>query len=270
MFKIDAGSPRTIWAPVSRVSSAITLYVGQLVQWPVGQDGVYPLAVASGAGDTSNKQVIYGVVVGTGDLSPLYNATYGQYIASVQSQADLNARSQLGLEGMYVKGDKQAMVQIALIDANTVLKGDIRNAAIGTGPSLLTVTTGSTTGAGFTSNACDFTPVAYAATTYCRTGANAGQYRISSDTSTTVETNNIYWSNDIAVGDTFVRVPLKQGIAYGQINSTSGALGLWLEASASPATNYFILDVLELNLKEANREYALFRFAPCHFDLVRT
>ena len=270
MFTPLYGSPATIWIPVSRVSSAITLYVGQLVQFPVGQDGAIPLAVASGVGDTSGKQVIYGVVVGTNDLSPTYSSTYGQYVASVQSQADLNARRQMGVEGMHPKGDHQAMVQVALITEETVLKGDIRNAALGTAPSLLTVTTGSTTGAGFTSNACDFTPVAYACTTYCRTGANAGIYRISSDTSTTVETNNVYWDNDIAVGDTFVRVPMKQGISYAQINSTSGALGLWLEASASPATNYFILDVLELNLEKAGQESATFRFAPCHFDLVRT
>ena len=45
-----------------------------------------------------------------------------------------------------------------------------------------------------------FTPVAYNATHYCRSGANKGLYRIPYNTSATAQTYKIAYPYDIAVG----------------------------------------------------------------------
>lgn len=273
MFTVDQGVVREMWVPLDGASASTVLTVGQLVKCDsTSFNGFGPLAVASGDGDTSGKQVVAGVVIGTNDATPTYNGTYGQYISTTAplTQALQVARKCLGNGGtMNPINDPQPLVKIAKINANTVLSANIFNAAQGTAPTLLTVTTGSTTGAGMTTNATQFTPVANFNTFYCRKGANAGIYRVSETTSTTVHTFHTYWPYDIAVGDQFVAVPLRLGQSLVQINSTSGYRGMWLEASASPATNYFIIDVLDMDLSVAGKETALFTFAPCHFDLVR-
>lgn len=268
-FEVLEGSPRAYWAPVDTTSTP-TLYHGQLVR-STG-DGVGSLAVASGVGDTSGKQVIKGVVVGDNNDVKVYDSTYkGNSVTAVITQAAQAAREVLGVEGRYSKGDKAAYVQIQEITAQTVLRGKIYGSSTvhGTALTTLTITTGSTTGLGFTSNATQFTPVADLSTSYCLTGANAGIYRISDDTSTTVETNDLAFPQDIAIGDTFVRAPLRPtGTSYVQLNGTAG-IGLWFDGTASPATNYFIIDVLDLDLSNTADATVVFRFAPCHFDLVR-
>ncbi len=270
-FKVVSGSPRTAWFPVNMVSAASTLYLGQLSFFPVADNGLAPLAAATGAEDTSGKQVITGIVVGTNDLTPTFDATYGQYITAVDTLALQQARRQLGAEGMFAKGDPQALVQVDLLSAQSVIKANIGGSAtvMATAPTLLTVTTGSTTGTGFTSNATQFTPVAQLATVHCRTGGNAGLYRISSNTSTTAFTFTTLWPNAIAIGDTFVAVPYRLGFCYANINTTTGKLGLWLNGTALDATNSFIIDVIEMDLAVAGSETITFRFAPGHFDYTR-
>jgi len=271
MFKVISGTPNKKWFPVNMVSSASTLYVGQLTQFPIADNGLAPLAAATGAADTSGKQVIHSVVTGTNDLSPTFDATYGQYITAVDTLALQGARKQFGAEGMFVKGDPQALVEVDLITAETEIQANVGGSATvkTTAPTLLTVTTGSATGAGFTSNATQFTPVAQLCTVYCRTGANAGIYRISLGTSTTVFTFTTLWPKAIAVGDTFVAVPYRLGMCYANINTTSGALGLWLNGTALDATNSFIINVLKMDLSEAGKETINFRFHSVHFDLTR-
>ena len=263
-FTVVENPIRTIWAPLDTTSTP-TVYVGQLAK-STG-DGVGAVAQASGAGDTTGKQVIMGVISGTNNRTPVYSTTSNSdSITAVITQAAQNARDFTGVEGFYSKGDQQSYVQLTLIGPNTILKAPIYNAALGTAPTLLTVSTGSTTGLGFTSNACDFTPVADLATSYCRTGANAGLYRISDDTSTTVETNDVAFQYDIAIGDTFVRVPMRP---FGQSYVQTDASALYFNSAASPATDYFIIDVIGLDLKEAGKESVYFKFNQCHFDLVR-
>lgn len=256
-------APHMIWAPVDNVDTA---YIGQLVK-STG-DGVGNIGAASGAADTTNKTSIFGLVVGMNDnhTNLTYDSTYNsQYITGVVTQAAQAARNYIGNEGMYVKGDSQPLVKIAVIDATTVLRGYFYNSSFGTAASTLTVTTGSTTGLGFTSNACDFTPVANLATSYCRKGANAGLYRISTDTSTTVETNQRAFRYDIAVGDQFVRLPVRQGQSYVQTDAEA----IFFDGSATPATDYWIINVLTLNFETAGREYCEFTFSPVHFDSAR-
>ena len=269
MFRIDHGSPRKLWVPVDRTTGA-SLYVGQLVQMGgTSFNGAAPLAAAKGAADTTNAQIIYGVVCGTNYKTPVFLATYGQYAAPAASQADQASVVKLGVEGMHPKGDPQVMVEVDVIDASTVLTGDICNATQGVAPTVVTVTTGSTTGAGMTTGAIDFTPVANMNTFYCRSGANKGIYRVSKTISKTVHTFDTYWPYDIAVGDTFVAVPMKQGQSYVQINETAGYLGTCFDCSDSPATNYFQIDVLSLDLREAGKETVTFMFNPIHLCAAR-
>lgn len=263
-FKILENPVRTIWVPLDTTSTP-TLYNGQLV-YSTG-DGAGNLGQASGVGDTSGKKVPMGIVVGNNNRTPVYSTTSNSdSITAVITQAAQNARDYTGVEGYWTKGDQQSFVQVDLIGQNTIIEAPLYNATLGTAPTLLTVTTGSTTGLGFTSNACDFTPVADLCTSYCRTGANAGLYRISDDTSTTVETNDVAFEYDIAVGDTFVRVPVRP---FGQSYVQTDANALYFDVSASPATNYWIIDVIGLNLREAGKETVIFKFNSCHFDLVR-
>ena len=269
-FQIIEGCVRRLWVPMDTTSTP-TLYNGQLVK-STG-DGVGPLAAASGVADTSGLQAIAGVVLGNNNKVPVYDSTVKtEKITSVITQADQVARNFMGVEGKYSKGDTQCFVEVGMIGPGTVLKAPIFGSATvhGTALTAQTVSTGSTTGLGYTADACNFTPVADLATSYCRQGANAGVYRISDDTSTTVETNDVAFPYDIAIGDKMVRAPLRPfGQSYIQINSTSGALGLWIDGTASPATNYFIVDVLELDLRESGNEHVIFTFHPCHFDKVR-
>jgi hypothetical protein len=274
-FKIAEGTPtiKQYWMPLNVTSSAVTLYVGQLVKKYHAVAGTYngltPMAAALGGADYRGGQVIYGVVTGTNNypLTELNNATYGQYITGIAAAAGQLAIQKMGHGGsMHPVGDPMPMVQIAKIDATTVLEAPIYNGTYGTAITLLTAT-GTPTTTSISVNACQFTPTTTnMSTTYCRTGANAGIYRVNQDTSTTTMTfADNAWPYTPAAGDTFVRVPYTQGTGPVQINSTSTYIGMCLDASAAPATNYFMAEVLSLNLREAGKEKALISFNPIHF-----
>ena len=118
------------------------------------------------------------------------------------------------------------------------------------------------------SASADFTPVADLCTAYCRTGANMGMYRISDNTSKTSITFDVAFPYDIAVNDTFVYVPMRAcGPSYVQFDAEA----TYIEggSSASLATNYFVIDVIRLDLKESGKETCLFRFNVDHFAKAR-
>lgn len=264
-MEVVKGTPELMWCPVSGTD---TLYVGQPVKWSA--NGLVPLGAASGAADTTTKSIPYGIVTATNNAveTEVFSSTYNtEYVTQVQSQANQIARNWHGVEGrMYNNNDPQAFVQIARIYPGTKIKAPIFNAAFGTAPTVTTVTVGSTTGAGYTAGACDFTPVANLCTSYCRSGANRGLYRISSDTSTTVRTFGTYWPYDIAVGDTFVSVPITQGLSYIQLEATES---MYVDASATPATNYYVVFVDSIDLSVAGKETVTFSFGNVHFDNAR-
>ena len=270
MFQVVQGTPSRMWYHVDNAdrSSYPTLYVGQLLI--ATSDGVGSLGQASGVADTSGKKIPWGVVIGTNLATPAFSSTSNSSsITAVDPHSTTTAF--LGGEGPYARrGDRSAMVEVALIVPSTVIKGDVRNAAIGTGPTVGVVTTASTTGAGFTCSAglCDnSTPVGDLGTVYCRSGANMGTYRITTDTSATVKTVGHYFPYDIATGDTFVNVPMRTvGSSYVQTDANA----LYLNAAANPATDYWIVEVHHLNLAAANQEYVEFRFGGDHFAKART
>lgn len=268
-FEIAESTARTIWLPVDGTS---TVYVGQIVYMglatPAGT-GVITLGAASGASNTSNKFTPLGIIVGTNNRTPLFNSTYmTEYITGVNSVAAQAARLPEGFgmaEGMWSKSDPQPLVQVALIDQTTYIKGPIRNAALATAPTTQTVTTGAA-GTGFTANAAEFTPVAYNATALCLTGANAGLYRISSDTSATVRTFAKYYPYTISVGDTFKNANIALGTCRMQFDSTAQ----WIENSAALTSNYFTVEVIKISLGAAAEDcWAIFKFGGDNFTAAR-
>ena len=270
MFRIAEGPSRTFWVAAN---GAATYYVGQLLSFNTTTVGaingaVIPIVVPNGAADTSNKQVIAGIVIGFNNRNQISNAT-GQYEIGVVTQATQLARDWMGQEGMYAKGDPQMLVQIAEILPDTVIEGDIRNAAVGTATTLLTATAGSTDGGvtAITTNAVEHTPVTLTGTIYCRSGANAGLYRVNKNTVTTAPSVTTAFPRNIAIGDTFVQVPFKQGFTTAYIDGP----GLYLSTAVGPgtATNFHLI-VYKLDLSVALKETAHFRFANCHFDAART
>lgn len=270
----DLSKIETVWRPVDATDK---YYVGQLVRTAAdgtGGDGVAVCGAASGAADTTGKKILEGVINGFNDVVPTYEDGIdvagfgGQEMAGVVTQADQLARNYFGGEGsMISKGDPAPLAEVLLIDSSTWIKAPIYNGSYGTAPTVLTSTSGNANGLTVTTNACDFTPVANGRQTiYCRTGVNAGLYRVTDDASTTVcAWDRAMKATTANIGETYVRVPLQQGWCNLQLD----AEGLYVEASATPATDFYLVYVREINLKEAGKEYCVFRFAPLHFDELR-
>jgi hypothetical protein len=168
---------------------------------------------------------------------------------------------------MYAIGDPQLLIQVALINDWTLIRGPVYNNAIGTAPTVLTSTATDTTGfttAG-TTGAAEHTPVANLSMIYCRTGANAGLWRDTNDTSTTAPDATVAFPKDVAIGDTFIRCPFKHGLSQIYISGP----GLYVNNSLGPATNYFATVVEAFDLSTAGRETVTFRFTTDHFSFNR-
>lgn len=250
-----------------------TYYAGQLVAFSAASaaatpGSVVPLAVPAGASDTTNRQVVAGIVTGFNVRTPTYSSTsFSSTAAGVVTQAAQLARDWALNSASYPKGDPQLLVEVALITPWTLIRGPVYNNAIGTAPTLLTSTAADTTGfttAG-TTNACEFTPVANLATIYCRTGANAGLFRTTNDTSTTAPDVTVAFPQDVAIGDTFIRVPFKHGLSQIYISGP----GLYVNNSLGPGTNYFAVIVERFELSTSGRETVDFCFVPDHFSFSR-
>lgn len=269
-FKIVKGDPtEAFWCSTDGAS---TYRLWQIVSFSAASKAamagtVKPLAVPAGVADTTNFQMIAGIVVGISDQRPISDST-GQYAAGVLTQAAQIARNWMGVEGMYGKDDPQLFVQVMPIYPWTWIEGPIFNAALGTAPTVVSDTggadsTGYTTAG--TTGACDFTPVANVASIYCRKGANIGMIRTTNDTSTTAPDVTVAFPYDVALGDQFVRVPLKQGLSHIYIDGP----GMYIDCSKTPATHTFEVFVRSMNLEKAGEETAQFRFTNPHFDYAR-
>ncbi len=268
-FSIVKDAGEKIWVPVE---PAATIYNGSLVAVDFSSiaDGVVALPAAAGISNITNLDIPMGVCLGNNLKTQLYNATYKtNYItapAAGSSHGDATEYSMV--DGVFGKSDHRPYILVELIKGtNTTIRGNIYNAACGTAPTLLTATAASTTGLGTTTNAMQFTGIANLGTIYCRKGANQGAYRILDTTSTTVHTWTQAMNHDIAIGDQFVATGLRHfGSTYLQIVAS---LGLWVEASASPVTDYFVVEVEKLDLSVAGQEFVEFRFNGDNFAKVR-
>lgn len=263
-FKVVHGpSVQKIWAPIV---DSDTLYIGQIVECQ-GAEGCTPIGVSAGANDTTGKVVPFGIVVGINSI-PGYGNFDSTYKTDKITDATPHASTTefQSVEGVWPKGDKQAMVEIALIDATTIIEGPIFNAAVGTAPTVGTVTTGSADGLSCTTNAVDVAGVAVLSTVYFRAGANKGQYRISDDTSATAHAWDKATVYDVEVGDTLVKTNLRAiGPSRVQFDSES----IYIDCAAALTTDYYGIDVIKLDLSVAGKEHCHFRFNADHFTLKR-
>jgi hypothetical protein len=256
-----------LWANVE-VSN--TVHTGSIIAMDTSApvQGVEVMDVASGAANVSNLDIPWGVVTGNNNSAPnkVYDSS-GEYItAGAEAAWHDNTTQYQGVEGPQSYGVSGEMVSYIPITPETVLRGPIRNAAIGTAITEVAVTTGSgTDGLDCTTAAVDFTPVAAMATLYCRTGANMGVYRHLESTDTGIHTFTPAMPADIAVGDIMVAVPLRM---WGTCRAYIDTLGVYIDASAALTSNYLLIDVLRLDLSVAGDEYVEFRFNSVNFNSV--
>ncbi len=269
-FSVVSEPVQTGWYPV--YYNAETLYVGQIVTLDIaGPDYGLKAWNVAGAADTTANQIPFGVVIGFNNRTPVFDTTYkAEKGVSVLTQANMLARDWVGAEGMWSKGEPALMAQVAILDPTTILKGRIFNGAYGTAVAVGTNTTADSTGVTITTTALSYAGVAGNTLWYCRTGANAGLYRIGYDTSTTAHTVYLPWPYGIAVGDTFVGV----NIGLGTCKMDLDAVGTYIEQYAdanSFGTDYFWGTVLNANFKDAGNEYCIFRINTAqYFPVART
>ena len=268
MFRISNATPtvKLGWKAINSVTPVSTVYFGQIVKSGDGisgtfYDGISPLDLAVGIGDVTNSQHITGVAISSNNYpgGELYDPTYqGTYMTGATTQAAQKAIFKLGVEGMHPKTDPGPKMQVAYVNDDTLLIGDIRiGNFLGVLPEL-TVTIGDVNGLTFTANTCGFSPLKCQSTTYCRSGANAGMYRVNTDTSLTVATFSQAFPFPISVGDVFVRVPYVEGRSAAQ--SGADIDGYYFDAAAVVTTNYFNIFVTEMNLQNIGAETVTFHF----------
>ena len=275
-FSISNGTSRVVQCATDGTS---TYYMGQLVAFSAAAKAatpgtVVPLAVPAGAFDTTNFQVIAGIVVGFSDMNQTFSttaATLGlQYSTGVVTQAAQLARSHYnGGTGMYSPNDPQLLVDVALIGPDTVIKGGICETG-GGAPTIETDTGGADT-TGYTTagtqTASSFTPVANTCSVYCRSGKNMGLWRTTNDTSTTAMDVTVAFPYDVASGDKFARFSIKQGLSLIYISGP----GLYIDNTLSGGTtDYFGAKVLRIKADEAGKEFAEFMFDAIHFTQIRS
>ena len=269
MMTVVHGSPQLIWCTIK---PTVTIYTGSLVCIDLSglDEGVIVRGQADGAADTTNKDVPLGVVVGNNLRNPLWSNTYkAPYITEGAAGAPATSTTEfVNVGGAFSKSERRGFVQVACITPSTVLRCPIYNNAVGTAPTLLTVTTGSDPGLSCTTNATQNTPVADLDTIYFRTGANSGLYRITDDTNTTTRTWDVATNNAVVAGDTAVNVPVRHtGFSY--VRFGDDTVCSYLNCSETAATDYDVINVLRLDLEVAGREYVEFSFGGDHFDLLR-
>ena len=265
-FSIVHDSPQTIWVPVLPGS---TVYTGSIVQVDSATplDGVIPLDTAGGAGNTTNKDIPLGIVVGNNNVSGsiTYSSTYkAEYITEVAAGSVYGSTTKYtGVEGPWAKGDPRAMVEIVVIDPTSVIRGSLFNGAVGTAPSETTVTGATASGLDWDTATNDVATVANFSTVYVRSGDSMGVYRQISSASQTTHTQETAVKGSIAVGD---KVCMVNGLnTFGISKMDTDATGLYIDVSAALTSNYFHINVLRLDLSVPGNEYVEFQFIAENF-----
>jgi hypothetical protein len=240
---------------VRRMVIGSSVYQGQLASIDEGKDTggqieKCPVAVSASPDTTSHiVGIISGIVTSPTYTASYYNGDLGTYSAT---QATIAAYDPPG----------PAQAEVVLLTPTSLIKSPIWHTTPGTALHCLAATTADSAGtsvitSGFSANVDGFSTV------YCRTGANAGQYRITEGTGTTTVAVTIPFTYGIAAGDTFVCCNLVQGWSAldwvaTYVNGIDGTAAL---------TYAYRAYVHELNLKESGKEYAVFTVSPQHLML---
>ena len=271
-FEVVYSPQPPLWVPVNTTG---VMMMGGLVSYGLripADSGVQILTAASGTADRATARIPYGVVIGDNNRTPVYTtlATAAVKVRTITgcdtASAQLARTDWVGVEGsMYPKNDPQPMVQIVRITSDTILKGYFRNSAtVGTTviPEIAASSGLSTTGATFAAT-LGFTSVAYSSTLCYTSGANAGIYRMRSDAGTSITTNAKAFPATPVAGDKAKSVPVRQGICQLQTDTT---YGLWIDTATTTGTNYWSVNVLDMNLNtDPGNEYCIFSFTADQF-----
>lgn len=268
-FSVVHDSPQTVWVPVL---AATKVYTGALVGWDIAAplEGVIPLPVAAGHGNTTNKDRPYGVVVGNNNVTG--NDTYdsgGQYITAPAAGVAYGSTTKFqGVEGPFSKADPIAMVQVALINSNSVLRAPIFDTSSGTALAEVAVSTGcGGDGIGCTTDATTVATVANFGTIYMRSGANRGIYRTVTSASTTAHTWLQAMKSTIAVGDKALVI---NGLRpNGAAKMQTDATGTFVDCNAALTSDNFWINVLRLDLSTPGNEFVEFQFDGDNFSALR-
>jgi hypothetical protein len=286
-FSVVNDAPKTIWMPVA---VGATLYVGQLVKCinegatcifkGLGSEGATNRVLAAGIDFDGNSSAInntiFGVVIGTNAKTPVFDATFNTERIAYASPyaAAVGTETYVGAEGPWSRGDNIAMVKVAIITPDTVLRSPLysSSATFGTAPTVLTVTGSSANG--MTHAASGSTNLAGHGTVYFRSGPPAGQYRMCDINNSTCTTWDIpltlATSGTSYVGATFVHVALRMVGPALCNTATTGATagGLWIDSAYNCSTDNFGILVHRMDLSNAGQEYVEFSFSPQHLGLT--
>ena len=262
-FEVVHNSPQTVWVPLNYQD---TIYVGSIacidISGVASHSGINMLPQAAGAWNTA-YDIPFGVVIGTNLRRPLFNTTYK--CEEITSASPLASTTEfVGVEGPYIKGGREHMVKVAVIDPSTVCRSNIVVDAIGTAPTILTVTATVSAGTSIAHNTNHVACVDGWSTIYFRSGLNKGTYRILSGTaSTTAGAWTIPTYAPVTTGDQAVVVNLKPfGISQAQLLATALTC---FDVGTTLGSNYFGIDVVRLDLSVQYHEYVEFRWNIINF-----
>lgn len=262
-FSVIQNSPQSIWIPVEYEG---TIYNGSIACLDVSAiadySGAFMLPIAVAAWNATGFDIPFGVVIGNNNRRPVFNSTaMAEYITDASPLASTTEFVSTG-SSEYPMGGREAMVKVDVIDPCTVLRGNLWLDAPGAAPTVVTTTAANSVSC--TTGACDVATVEGWATIYFRTGPAAGTYRqLNSTTSTTAHTWNKPTQTAVAIGDTAVIVNIRAwGISHANLVATY-LTGFDIDHECS--TDYFGIDVVRLNLAEANKEVVDFRWNIINF-----
>ena len=271
-FRVIHGAVDQRWYPVDGTD---TLYVGQLVMGI--EDGVKALGSASGAANITNTaadKTPLGIVSGTNRATDLFDTTYrANSVIGVASVAGQAAVEKNLVEGPYGSvGDTQSKVQVDVIDSGTVIRGKMYDNTYGTALTESVVSVASADGgiSGITCGApgtSAFTTLQ--STIYYRTGLLAGIYRVGTNTTNTAPTHT--HAGPVAVGpavdDVMIQVPIRMcGLARIDFDSAS----TFVDINATYGSNYYQVNVLQVDLRIADAETVDFQFTPQNWATTST
>lgn len=246
-----AGNLGGAGAPVKRrFHTSETCYVGQLVM-PGGTAGTGGHVQIADAPTLAKEDVLnpFGFITSVWDDSRTY-------VASSSGTAAYGDRTTYTTTQATVKANGPSEVEVTvMIPMVTLVRAPIYNGAWGTALTELTCTSASSGGTVIadTANAITDMKDDYCMA-YCRSGANRGEYRIvTTTTSTTSQTVTVPFSNGIAIGDTFVVAGLVHGYCTMDFPASADCIDGNNALAAGIEVFYW-----DINLEESGKEYAIF------------
>lgn len=263
-FEVVHGSPQTIWVPLNYET---TIYVGSIACLDIStigtNSGVNMLPAATGIWNATGFDIPFGVVIGTNLRRPLFNTTYK--CEEITSASPLASTTEfVGVEGPYIKGGREHMVKVAVIDPSTVCRSNIVTDSISGAPTILTATATVSAGTSMAHNANAVACLDGWSTIYFRSGLNKGTYRILSGAAvTTASAWTIPTYAPVTTGDKAVVVNMRPfGISQAQLLATGLTC---FDSGTTLGSNYFGIDVVRLDLSEQYHEYVEFRWNIINF-----